>query len=89
MTSKFLLLNLDEGEVIVFGAKFLRDRFDHIITQDGISLASTSFSVRNLGVIFDQDLSFKSHITLAAHHILWLFLSSRSWKIGEGKNPGD
>lgn len=46
MTSNFLL-----------GPKLLRDRLVHIITQDGISLAS-SLSVRNLRVIFYQDLSF-------------------------------
>ena len=33
----------------------------HIATLDGITLAFST-TVRNLGVIFDQDLSFNSHI---------------------------
>lgn len=62
MTSNFFLLNSDKSEVIVFGAKFLRESLDHINTQDGFSLAS-SFSVRNLGVIFPPKslLTHKSH----------------------------
>ena len=32
-----------------------------IATLDGITLASST-TVRNLGVVFDQDLSFNSHI---------------------------
>ena len=40
----------------------LRDTLsDEITTLDGINLASSS-TVRNLGVIFDQDMSFNSHI---------------------------
>uniref|UniRef100_A0A674NXK6 Neutral sphingomyelinase (N-SMase) activation associated factor n=2 Tax=Takifugu rubripes TaxID=31033 RepID=A0A674NXK6_TAKRU len=46
---------------MVFGPEPLRDRLDHMITLDGISLTS-SLSVRNLGVTFDQNLSFNSHI---------------------------
>ncbi|TWW57645.1 hypothetical protein D4764_07G0003640 [Takifugu flavidus] len=46
---------------MVFGPEPLRDRLDHMITLDGISLTS-SLSVRNLGVTFDQNLFFNSHI---------------------------
>ncbi|TWW71520.1 putative RNA-directed DNA polymerase from transposon X-element [Takifugu flavidus] len=42
-----------------------KDRLDHMITLDGISLTS-SLSVRNLGVTFDQNLSFNSHIKLVS-----------------------
>ena len=35
----------------------------YIVTLDGISLASSS-TVRNLGIIFDQNLSFDAHIKL-------------------------
>ncbi|TWW80159.1 hypothetical protein D4764_10G0011890 [Takifugu flavidus] len=52
-------------EVMVFGHEPLRDRLDHMITLDGISLTS-SLSVRNLGVTFDQNLSFNSHIKLVS-----------------------
>ncbi|KAK2873784.1 hypothetical protein Q8A73_024409, partial [Channa argus] len=58
MSHNFLLLNSDKTEVIVFGPKNIRDMMsNHIVTLDGISLASST-TARNLGVIFDQDLSF-------------------------------
>lgn len=61
MTSNFFLLNSDKTEHIVFDPKSLRDRLDHIITLDGVSVAA-SFSVTNRGVTFDLDLSFNSYI---------------------------
>lgn len=63
MSSNFLLLNSGKTEVMVFGPEPLRVRLDHMISLDGISLTS-SLSVRNLGVTFDQNLSFNSHIKL-------------------------
>uniref|UniRef100_A0A674PHN9 Reverse transcriptase domain-containing protein n=1 Tax=Takifugu rubripes TaxID=31033 RepID=A0A674PHN9_TAKRU len=65
MSSNFLLLNPGKTEVMVFGPEPLRDRLDHMITLHGISLTS-SLSVRNLGVTFDQNLSFNSHIKLVS-----------------------
>uniref|UniRef100_A0AAQ6IH18 Reverse transcriptase domain-containing protein n=1 Tax=Anabas testudineus TaxID=64144 RepID=A0AAQ6IH18_ANATE len=62
MTSNFLLLNPDKTEVILFGPKNLRDTMSkHILTIDDIVLASSN-TVRNLGVIFDQDISYTSYI---------------------------
>ena len=62
MTQNFLLLNSDKTEVVVFGPDQSREKlFSYISTLDGISLVSGS-TVRNLGVIFDQNLSFDSHI---------------------------
>ena len=62
MTCNFLLLNSEKTEVIVLGPKHLRNSLSNdITTLDGITLASST-TVRNLGVIFDQDLSFNSHI---------------------------
>ena len=62
MTSNFLLLNSDKTEVIVLGPKHLRNSLSNdITTLDGITVASSS-TVRNLGVMFDQDMSFNSHI---------------------------
>uniref|UniRef100_A0A8D3C548 Reverse transcriptase domain-containing protein n=1 Tax=Scophthalmus maximus TaxID=52904 RepID=A0A8D3C548_SCOMX len=62
MTYNFLLLNSEKTEVIILGPKHLRETLsDHIVTLDGITLASSS-TVRNLGVTFDQDMSFDSHI---------------------------
>ena len=49
-------------KILVLGPKNLRYSLSKdIVTLDGITLASST-TVRNLGVIFDQDLSFKSHM---------------------------
>ncbi len=62
MSCSFLLLNLDKTEVIVLGPKHLRNTLSNdIVMLDDITLASST-TVRNLEVIFDQDLSFDSHI---------------------------
>ncbi|XP_033932863.2 uncharacterized protein [Pseudochaenichthys georgianus] len=62
MTLNFLMLNTTKTEVIVLGPKNLRNKLSKdILTMDGINLASSE-TVRNLGVIFDQDLSFNTHI---------------------------
>ncbi|XP_034015853.1 uncharacterized protein LOC117501131, partial [Thalassophryne amazonica] len=62
MTSNFLFLNSDKTEVIVLGPTNLRNMVSNqILTLDGITLTSSN-TVRNLGVIFDQDMSFKAHI---------------------------
>uniref|UniRef100_UPI000D3040EA uncharacterized protein LOC112434934 n=1 Tax=Maylandia zebra TaxID=106582 RepID=UPI000D3040EA len=62
MAANFLLLNSDKTEVIVLGPKNLRNMVSNqILTLDGITLASSN-AVRNLGVIFDQDMSFNTHI---------------------------
>ena len=62
MSCNFLMLNSEKTEILVLGPKNPRDSMStHIATLDGITLASST-TVRNLGVIFDQDLSFNSHI---------------------------
>ncbi|XP_037607481.1 uncharacterized protein LOC119477468 [Sebastes umbrosus] len=62
MTCNFLMLNSDKTEVIVLGPERLRNKLSNdIVTLDGIALASST-TVRNLGVIFDQDMPFNSHI---------------------------
>ncbi|XP_072234405.1 uncharacterized protein [Leuresthes tenuis] len=66
MTQNCLLLNSDKTEVVLFGPERLREKLSsYIVTLDGISLASSS-TVRNLGVIFDQNLSFDAHIKLVS-----------------------
>uniref|UniRef100_A0A3P9AX47 Amyloid protein-binding protein 2 n=2 Tax=Maylandia zebra TaxID=106582 RepID=A0A3P9AX47_9CICH len=62
MAANFLLLNSDQTEVIVLGPEEPRNMVSkQILTLDGITLASSN-AVRNLGVIFDQDMSFNAHI---------------------------
>lgn len=64
ITFNFLILNSrqDKSEVIVVRPKQLRTGLsDSILSSDGIIL-STSMTVRNLVVIFNQDMSFLYHI---------------------------
>ena len=62
MTCNFLMLNSDKTEVILIGPEHLRDQLSgDVVSVDGIALASNT-TVKNLGVIFDQDLSFNSHV---------------------------
>ena len=62
MTQNYLLLNSDKTEVIIFGPEHFREKSSsYIVTLHGISLASSS-TVRNLGVIFDQNLSFDADV---------------------------
>ena len=64
MTRNFLLLNSDKTEVLILGPKHLRDTLSNdIAALDDIALASNE-TFRNLGVIFDPDLSFNSHLKL-------------------------
>ncbi len=62
MSCNFLSLNSHKTKVIVLGPEHLRNTSSNdIVTLDDITLASST-TVRNLGIIFDQDLSFNSHI---------------------------
>ena len=64
MTRNFLLLNSDKTEVLILDPKHLRDKLSNdIAALDDIALASNE-TVRNLGVIFDSDLSFNSQLKL-------------------------
>lgn len=65
MTVNYLLLNPDKTEVILLGPQRLRETLsEQIITLDNVSVSPCS-TVKNLGVLFDQDLSFKAHINQA------------------------
>ena len=62
MTQNCLLLNSDKTEVVAFGPEHFREKLSsYIPTLDGISLASGS-TVREFWAIFDQNLSFDTHI---------------------------
>ncbi len=64
MTSNFLLLNSEKTEVLIIGPKNPTcNNLEHYLTLDGCSVNSSSSSVRNLGVLFDSNLSFESHVS--------------------------
>ncbi len=63
MTNNFLLLNSEKTEMLIFEPKnHTSNNLEHCLTLDGCSLNSSS-SVRNLGVLFDSNLSFDSHVS--------------------------
>ncbi len=63
MMNHFLLLNSEKTEVLIIGPKnHTSNNLEHCLTLDGCSLDSSS-SVRNLGVLFDSNLSFDSHVS--------------------------
>ncbi len=50
-------------EVLIIGPKTpTSSNLEHCLTLDGCSVDSSS-SVRNLGVLFDSNLSFDSHVS--------------------------
>ncbi len=63
MMSNFLLLNSEKTEVLIIGPKTpTSNNLEHCLTLDGCSVNSSS-SVRNLGVLFNSNLSFDSHVS--------------------------
>ncbi len=64
LMSNFLLLNSEKTEVLIIGPKNPTcNNLEHYLTLDGSSVNSSSSSVRNLGVLFDSNLSFESHVS--------------------------
>ncbi len=63
MMNNFLLLNSEKTEVLIIGPKnHTSNNLEHCLILDGCSLDSSS-SVRKLGVLFDSNLSFDSHVS--------------------------
>ncbi len=63
ISNNFLLLNSAKTEVLIIGPKnHTSNNLEHCLTLDGCSLDSSS-SVRNLGVRFDSNLSFYTHVS--------------------------
>ncbi len=63
MMSNFLLLNSEKTEVLIIGPKTSSfNNLEHCLILDGCSVNSSS-SVRNLGLLFDSNLSFENHVS--------------------------
>ncbi len=62
MKNNFLLLNSEKIEVLIIGPKNHKSNLEHCLTLDSCSVDSSS-SVRNLGVLFESNLSFDSHVS--------------------------
>ena len=63
MTSNFLLLNSEKTEVLIIGPKSSAcNDLERCLRFDGCSVNSSS-SVRNLGMLFDSNLSLESHVS--------------------------
>lgn len=62
MTQNFLLLNSEKTEIMVVGPQSQRRKLsDFMLNINGISIASNA-AVKDLGVTFDPDLAFDTHI---------------------------
>ena len=62
MAHNFLLLNSGKTEILVVSPKSIRNKMPDIsLHLDGVSVASGAV-IKNLGVIFDPELSFVTHI---------------------------
>ncbi len=62
MTNNFLLLNSEKTVLIIRHKTSTVNKLEHGLTLDGCSFDSSS-SVRNLGVLFDSNLSFDGHVS--------------------------
>ena len=64
MASNKLKLNPDKTEFIVFGNKSQRDKLASVFPVDILdNQLVPSDSVRNLGVLFDSDFTFRKHVS--------------------------
>ncbi len=62
MTNNLLLLNSDKTDILFIGHKnSTQNILDHNLQLDGCTV--TSSTVKNLGVILDNNLSFENHIS--------------------------
>ncbi len=62
MTNNFLLLILKKQVLIIGHKNHTSNNLEHCLILDGCSVDSSS-SVRNLGVLFESNLSFDSHVS--------------------------
>ena len=57
-----LLINDNKTELIVIGSQYQLNKIDNIQIRVGNCIINPSLKVKNLGVIFDQNLNFNEHI---------------------------
>lgn len=59
MSQNFLQLNQDKTEVLIIGSKAQREKLTPTLNKIGLC---PSQEARNLGVVFDADFNFKTHV---------------------------
>ena len=75
MTSNFLKLNDGKTEFMIIGSKHQRAKVNIPGIRVGGDIISPSDTVRNLGIVFDSNLSMESHISAVSRAA---FLSLRN-----------
>ncbi len=82
MTSNFLLLNSKKKtEVLIIGPKTpTSNNLKYSLTINGCSVDSSSL-VRNLGVLFDSNLSFDSHISSICKTVFFILKIYLNWDL--------
>ena len=63
MNQNMLKLNDDKTKLIVFTSKYKQDLYNHLSITIGGTVVDCSLQVRDLGVIFDQMLSPRQHVS--------------------------
>ena len=65
MNQNMLKLNDDKTEFIVFTSKYKQDLYNDLSITIGSTVVDCSSHVRDLGVIFDQMLSLRQHVSVS------------------------
>ncbi|KAF7645379.1 hypothetical protein LDENG_00205810 [Lucifuga dentata] len=68
MLQNFLQLNKDKTEIIIFGNNERRQALNAYLDSKALK---TSTRVRNLGIIFDEDINFSYHIKAVTKASFW------------------
>ena len=70
MTSNFLKFNDGKTELMIIGSKHQRAKVNIPGIRVGGDIISPSDTVRNLGIVFDSNLSMESHISAVSRETL-------------------
>ncbi len=74
MTSNFLLLNSEKKRCYLSDLNSPSNNLEYCVTLDGCSVDSSS-SVRNLGVLFEINISFDSHVSSICKTVFFFHFS--------------